>query len=152
MADVVENLEVPSGHVLRKVIRCARQGEIKSCRVVQWDDDEALFDGFRFGFYMSAETCPPGVTPNDIDELDKWDQVHHLIGQRREVPKGEDELKKDGEPDTKVEGWRYRNRDNNNSQTNMLRQIYVELRDLGPTDPEKVKHYKLILDIEPKTP
>jgi hypothetical protein len=148
---VTEDLVTLSGHTLRKELRCARQGTIKGCRLVQWDDDPALYDGFRYAFYDAAEACPQHLVANDDPRNpDPWDRLGHLIGEVREVAKGDDELKKDGKPDAKVE-WAYVNRDNGGSQTNRRQRIYVELSDLGPADRDKVKSYRLFLDIEPKT-
>jgi hypothetical protein len=152
MADVVQEIETRSGHTARVAIGCARRGEIKHIRVVQWDDDEALYDGFRFALFTAREACQPGLLPNSSDQHpDHWDRVQYLVGEVRAVAAGEDELKKDDKPDTKVEGWVYRNRDNGGSQTNMLQRLYFELMDLGPEDSNRVKHYKLFLTIEAKT-
>jgi hypothetical protein len=151
MGDVVQDLQTLSGHTLRAVVRCARKGTIKRCRLVQWDDDAQLYDGFRFSLWSARPACPPMLVANDDPRNpDDWDRVEFAIGEAREIEKGRDELKKDDKPDATVD-WAYRNRDNGGSQTNMLRQIYVELSDLGPTDAHRVKNYKLYLVIEPKT-
>jgi hypothetical protein len=153
MADIVKEIVTLSGHTTRAVVRLARKGTIKKCRLVQWDDDEGLFDGFRYSFWAAKEACPPLLVANDDPRLprDDWDRVEYQVGDAREVAKGADELKDaEGKPDTKVE-WEYKNRDNGGSQTNMLRQIYLELRDDGPTDDKRVKRYKLFLTVEPKT-
>jgi hypothetical protein len=150
MADIVQELKTLSGHTLRKAIGCARQGTIKKCRLVQWDDEKGLYDGFKFSFWAAKEACPPGLIANDDPRNpDDWDRVEYAIGEPKEVAAGEDEMKKDGKPDTEA-GWEYRNRDNGGSQTNMMRMIYLELVDLGPADIKRVKTYKLYLTVEPK--
>lgn len=151
MADIVQDLRTLSGHTLRAVVRCARMGTIKQCRLVQWDDDRGLYDGFRFSFWAAREACPPGLIANDDPRNpDKWDRVEYAIGEEVEVEKGKDEREKDGKPDAEA-GWEYKNKDNGGSQTNMMRQVYVELVDLGPADTERVKEYRLYLTIEPKS-
>jgi hypothetical protein len=103
MADVVQEIETRSGHTARVAIGCARRGEIKHIRVVQWDDDEALYDGFRFALFTAREACQPGLLPNSSDQHpDHWDRVQYLVGEVRAVAADEDELKKDDKPDTKV--------------------------------------------------
>jgi hypothetical protein len=151
MADIAEEIRTLSGHTIRKVIRCARKGSIKKCRVVQWDDDSGLYDGFRASFWAAKDACPPMLVANDDDRNpDNWDRVEYEIGEAIEVESGQDEKRKEGKPDMTVD-WAYKNMDNGGSQTNMLRQIYFELADLGPKDTERVKTYKVFLTIEPKT-